>query len=58
LPNLQLDLYTTQKFDEIENVTRIQVEGVNRNIGQFNWDRGMGVIYVEADWHFNNRHSN
>ena len=49
--NLQL-WQPGQKLDEIENVTEIQVEWVNRNIGQFNWDSGMGVIYVDADWHW------
>ena len=55
--NLQL-WQPGQKLDEIENVARIQVEWINRNIGQFNWDSGMGVIYIEADWHFNNHNSN
>jgi len=39
-----------QKLDEIENVTDLHVEWRNREIGQFNWDNSMGLVYVEADW--------
>jgi hypothetical protein len=39
-----------QKLDDIENVARFQVEWLERDIGQFNWDTGMGVVYVDADW--------
>jgi len=39
-----------QKLDDIENVARFRVEWLEREIGQFNWDDGMGLVYVEADW--------
>jgi lipopolysaccharide transport system ATP-binding protein len=39
-----------QKLDDIENVARFKVEWLEREIGQFNWDDAMGVVYVEADW--------
>ena len=39
-----------QKLDEIDNIIAFQVEWLGRDIGQFNWDSGMGVVYVDADW--------
>jgi hypothetical protein len=39
-----------QKLDEIDNIIVFQVEWLERDIGQFNWDNGMGVVYVDANW--------
>lgn len=39
-----------EKLDDIENVVNVQVEWLERNIGQFNWDSGMGIVYVDATW--------
>jgi len=47
-----------QKLDEIENVARFRVEWLDRDIGQFNWNAGMGVVYVNAEWHWNNDREN
>jgi len=47
-----------QKLDDIENVARFRVEWLDREIGQFNWDAGMGVVYVDAEWHWNSDREN
>jgi lipopolysaccharide transport system ATP-binding protein len=39
-----------QKLDDIENVAKFQVQWLKRDIGQFNWNSGMGVVYVDARW--------
>ncbi len=39
-----------EKLDDIENVARFRVEWLDRGIGQFNWDSGMGMVYVDANW--------
>jgi lipopolysaccharide transport system ATP-binding protein len=39
-----------QKLDSIEDVARFRVEWLDRKIGQFNWNSGLGTIYVEASW--------
>jgi len=39
------------KLDEINNVKQIRVEWLERELGQFNWNSSLGVVYVEADWH-------
>jgi lipopolysaccharide transport system ATP-binding protein len=38
-----------QKLDEIDNIIVFQVEWLERDICQFNWDNGMGVVYVDAN---------
>ena len=43
-----------QKLDDIENVARVTVEWTNRQIGQFHWNSGMGVVYVDANWTLSN----
>ena len=41
-----------QKLDEIENVTKIEVEWLNRDIGQFHWTSKLGLVYVDSEWIF------
>jgi lipopolysaccharide transport system ATP-binding protein len=49
--NVSLRLWQPgEKLDDIENVASVQVEWLDRNVGQFNWDSGMGVVYVDASW--------
>ncbi len=43
-----------QKLDDIENVARFRVEWLERDIGQFNWDSSLGVVYVNAYWQLHN----
>lgn len=47
-----------QKLDDIENVARFRVEWLDRDIGQFNWNAGMGAVYVDAEWHWNSDREN
>ncbi len=39
-----------EKLDDIENVASFRVEWMERGIGQFNWNSGMGMVYVDANW--------
>lgn len=41
------------KLDDIENVMNFQVEWLDRNLGQFNWNSSLGVMYVDATWKYN-----
>ncbi|MBU1726453.1 MAG: ABC transporter ATP-binding protein [Candidatus Omnitrophica bacterium] len=44
-----------EKIDDIENVANFQVEWLQRNYGQFNWDSSMGVVYVDAKWNLSSK---
>ncbi|NEQ47611.1 MAG: ABC transporter ATP-binding protein [Leptolyngbya sp. SIOISBB] len=50
--NLQL-WQPGQKLDEIQHVSTIRVEWLERIEGQFNWNLSLGVIYADANWCIN-----
>ena len=39
-----------EKHDDVEGILSFTVEWLNREIGQFNWNAGLGVVYVDARW--------
>ena len=39
-----------QMLDEVENVAALQVEWLDRSVGQFNWNSTHGAVYVNASW--------
>ena len=39
-----------QKLDDIEDVAKFRVDWLERELGQFNWNSGMGLVYVDASW--------
>ena len=45
-----------QKLDDIENVTKLNVEWLSRSERQVKWDIGHGPIYVDAAWAFSPKH--
>jgi lipopolysaccharide transport system ATP-binding protein len=49
--NISLQLWQLgNELDNIENVSQITVEWLNRDFGQSNWQPGHGVIYTDAVW--------
>jgi lipopolysaccharide transport system ATP-binding protein len=39
-----------KRLDDVDNVSLLQVEWLDRDLGQFNWNGSLGLVYVEAEW--------